>query len=120
MKIGKIFLAIGLIIAIVGFLIGAFYGNRELGKSLFLTGFLFVVIGIVSLVYIVQPTGSRGTGMRVAAGGFLVVALGALVNFAATSIKTLGNIAFDFGVVIMIGGIILHLITLVRSKRNPD
>lgn len=120
MKIAKLSVAIGFILAIVGFLIGIMYGERELGKSVFLIGFLFVVIGMVSLIYIFQPPGSRGTGLRVTAVGFLVVTLGALANFVAPSINTIENMAFDFGMVIMIGGIIFHLITLARSKRNPD
>jgi len=120
MKIAKLSAAVGLGLGIVGFLIAVLVGEREFGKSLMLIGFVFIAGGLVVLVFFGQPSGSRGIGLRFAAGGFSVCALGVLINRLVPSIGSAADIVVNIGMVTMLGGILFHLFVLARSKKNSD
>ena len=116
MKLAKVSVAIGFVIGIIGFLTMILAGERSLGKAAFLVGFLLIVAGLISLVFLQQPSGSRGTGIRIAAAGFIVSTLGGLIEFLVPSISSVGDKAIDIGAVIMVAGILFHLIAVARSR----
>lgn len=120
MKAAKYSLIAGLVFALLGFVIGTLVGDKELSKMVILIGFSFVAIGLITLVFFGQPSGSRGNGIRIIAVGFLIVAFGAVANIAAILNGSTGDLIFDIGFIIMLSGVLYHLFIIARSKNHSD
>lgn len=118
MRLVKFLTVFGFGIGLIGFLVIAVGGEHSVGKVMFLVGFLFIVLGIVSNVFLGQLGWLRGTGLRIAAAGFLLGALGALTSFVSPSIATIGGKFIDVGFFIMLAGLVFHMVGVVRSKKN--
>jgi len=117
MRAIKFILAIGLCVCIVGFLVDALAINKDVGEALFLFGFLFIVVGFLLLAFR-SSKGVSGVGLRIIAGGFTFVAVGVMIAFFSPSINVIGNVLFDVGGIIMLGGILLHLFVRTRSRQG--
>jgi drug/metabolite transporter (DMT)-like permease len=116
MRIAKAITVFGFLLGIIGFLIAAFSSDRQLGMSVFLVGFFLLALGIVTLNLLGQPRNKRGIGLRIAACGFGLVALGQLIYFAFATSVPVDTISFAIGSVVMVIGIVIHLVNITRPN----
>lgn len=114
----KIFLGIGFAIGIIGFLIAALSDHRSLGIMVFMVGFFIGCIAILTLIFSV-PTEifgrQTGPGIKIAALGFGIAALGQMIEFSFNLNSSIGDVSFGIGSVVMIVGILLAIFKIARQ-----
>lgn len=113
----KIVLAIGFAIGIIGFLIAALSEQRSLGITVFLVGFFITCGAIITLIFSV-PTEifgrQTGPGIKIAALGFGIAALGQLIELLFKLEGLFGKVSLGVGLTIMIAGILLAIVNIAR------
>lgn len=100
-------LLLGVGLAIAGFALGAFLGQRQLGAALFLTGFF---VGGGSAVYSVLSArsaefGPAGRGIKIIFAGFGLALLGGLASLVNES--ELPSYVFRLGLLVIVTGIVI-------------
>lgn len=115
MRISAAITGLGFFLGVIGFLVAAFSGNKQLGMNIFFTGFFLLAFGIVALNLLGQPRNKRGIWLRIAAGGFGLVVLGQLIHFAFATSAPVDTISFTVGGAVMVIGIVTHLVNITRS-----
>lgn len=116
MRIAQYILTVGVMLGVIGFAAAALLDERQLGMTIFLIGFF---IGTTSAVFTALTSassdfGNLGTAIKIAAGGFGLVALGQLVGFPLGKDSLIGNIFFLVGVAVMIIGIVVAALRMAN------
>ncbi len=114
----KIFLGVGFAMGFVGFLIAALSDYRSLGIGVFIVGFFIGCIAIVTLIFSV-PTDifgrKTGPGIKIAALGFGIAALGQLIEFSFQLNSSISDVSFGIGSLVMIVGILSAIFKIARQ-----
>lgn len=113
----RIILIIGFSLGIIGFLVGAFSEYKSFGMMIFLIGFFICSVALIVLMFFVptEIAGRQiGSGNKLAAVGFGVIALSQLTEFLFDFDRLFGDIFFALGSVIMLSGIIVTVVRIAK------
>ncbi len=116
MRIAHYIMLAGVMLGILGFVVAALLDKRQLGMTIFLVGFF---AGAASAVFIALTSassdfGKLGTAIKVAAGGFGVIAFGQLLGFVFDKNGSIGDIFFFIGIAVMMIGIVVSALRMAK------
>lgn len=120
MKLFQKILAFGFAIAIIGWCIGVFLGQRELGISLFLVGFVSSVIGLIGSILKMDFSSEvklrvPNIGLKLSTIGFGISCISVISNFIIDLGDVTGYI-FTIGFVIVIIGISIMILGIRKNR----
>ena len=107
MRILRYLLASGVFLCIAGLVLAVLAGDRELGRSVFMTGFFLTAFSAVADIIGGggRKLGKMTTPLRVTASGFGLTLIGQLGRFTLENGDEIASVLFYIGMLIMLIGI---------------
>ncbi|MFQ5937561.1 MAG: hypothetical protein ACE5LB_14255 [Acidiferrobacterales bacterium] len=119
MRLIRLAIIVGFIIAAIGLLIALPAEDRSLGFVVFMVGFLIAAGGIVANAFSI-PSSSKAQpvlpGLKIAAIGFGIAAIGGGTS-AMLNREGLSDIFFYIGFAVLVIGILFSIFGIARSNR---